>query len=83
MGYTTSSGKKKLYWCSLTSPTHTKSHCDFKMVASECCLKYQELFTTSINKAMTFIHLINLGNAPSERMVTDSTLVTFMSLMMQ
>lgn len=42
-GYLTSSGKKKLYWCSLTSEKHSKA-----IVISngriECCQKYQEIF---------------------------------------
>ncbi|RLQ15486.1 alpha/beta fold hydrolase [Vibrio sp. SBT000027] len=70
-GYVTSSGKKKLYWCSLTSPTHTKA-----IVISngriECCLKYQELFYDFYQQGYDVYSFDHQGQGQSERMVTDS-----------
>ncbi|MBW3698555.1 alpha/beta fold hydrolase [Vibrio sp. T187] len=70
-GYITSSGKKKLFWCKLTHPSHTKS----VMVVNgriESCWKYQELFYDLYQQGYDVYSYDHQGQGMSERLVKDS-----------
>ncbi|WP_299692042.1 alpha/beta fold hydrolase [uncultured Vibrio sp.] len=70
-GYITSSTNRKLYWCSLTSSTHSKA-----IVISngriECCQKYQELFYDLYRQGYDVYSFDHQGQGQSERLVANS-----------
>ncbi len=70
-GYINGVDKKKIYWCSLTHPQHTKA---IVMVNGriESCYKYQELFFDLYRYGYDIYAFDHRGQGLSERLVKDS-----------